>query len=69
MQVHAPEELTALSSRLLRAQTDCERARLRGDEERLWHFRLRLAAITLERDRLIKQLGEKMSRQTARLGR
>jgi len=69
MQVHVPEDLTSLSSRFFRAQTEYERARLQGDEERLSHSRLRLVAITSERDNLIKQLGEKMSRQTARLGR
>lgn len=67
MQVHAQKDLTSLSSRFLRAQMDYERARLQGDDERLWHCRLRLAAISSERDHLIEQLGEKMSRQ--RLGR
>jgi hypothetical protein len=67
MQVHAQKDFASLSSKFLRAQTDYERARLQGDDERLWHSRLRLAAITSERDHLIEQLGGKMSRQ--RLGR
>jgi len=69
MQIDAQKDFASLSSRFLRAQTDYERARSQGDDERLLHSRLRLAAITSERDRLIRQLGEIMSAQTTRLGR
>jgi hypothetical protein len=61
MQSTAREELDLLAIKLRRAETDYERARSRGDAERVWRSQLQMDAITSERDRLIKQLGTQMS--------
>ena len=61
MQSIAREELDLLAIKLRRAETDYERARSRGDAERIWRSQLQIDAITSERDRLIRQLGAQMS--------
>jgi hypothetical protein len=61
MQSTAREELDLLAIKLRRAQTDHERARSRGDAERVWRSQIQMSAITSERDRLIRQLGEQIS--------
>jgi hypothetical protein len=65
MQFIAREDLDLLAIKLRRAQTDYERARSRGDAERIWRSQMQMSAITSERDRLIRQLGEQMSGKTA----
>jgi len=65
MQAAVREELDLLAIKLRRAQTDHERARSRGDAERVWRSQMQMSAITSERDRLIKQLGERMFGQAA----
>ena len=61
MQSIAREQLDLLAIKLRRAQTDHERARARGDGERVWRSQMQMSAITSERDRLIRQLGEQLS--------
>jgi len=61
MQSTAREELDLLAIKLRRAETDYERARSRGDAERVWRSQLQMDAITSERDRLIRRLGAQMS--------
>ena len=61
MQAAVREELDLLAIKLRRAETDYERARSRGDAERVWRSQLQMDAITSERDRLIRQLGAQMS--------
>jgi hypothetical protein len=52
MHARALENLDLLSTKLRRAQTDYERARSRGDVERIYQFRLQMNAIVAERARL-----------------
>ncbi len=61
MQSAAREELDLLAIKLRQAETDYERARSRGDAERVWRSQMQMSAITSERDRLIRQLGAQMS--------
>ncbi len=53
MQSAAREDLDLLAIKLRRAQTDYERARSRGDAERVWRSQLQMNAITSERNHLI----------------
>ena len=69
MQAAVREELDLLAIKLRRAQTDHERARSRGDAERVWRSQMQMSAITSERDRLIMQLSNKMSGRSAPPGR
>jgi hypothetical protein len=52
MHTRALEDLDLLSTKLRRVQTDYERARSRGDVERIYQFRLQMNAIVAERARL-----------------
>lgn len=52
----AQKDLDLLSVKLRRIRTDYERARSRGDAERIHQFRLQLSAIVAERDRIVKRL-------------
>ena len=61
MQSSAREELDLLAIKLHQAQTDYERARSRGDAERVWRSQMQISAISSERNRVIKKLGEQMS--------
>jgi hypothetical protein len=61
MHAHIRDNLDLLSSQLFRAQTAYERARSRGDAERVDHARLQLSAIIAERDRLMKAAPEPIS--------
>lgn len=54
--VRAQKDLDFLSLKLRRVRTDYERARLRGDAERVDQYRLQLSAISAERDRLVRRL-------------
>jgi hypothetical protein len=65
MQSAAREDLDLLAIKLRRAQTDYERARSRSDAERVWRSQMQMSAITSERDRLIRRLGEQMSGEAA----
>ena len=65
MQFTAREALDLLAIKLRRVQTDYERARSRGDAERVSHSQMKMSAITSERDRLIRQLGEQVSGKAA----
>jgi hypothetical protein len=65
MQFTVREDLDLLAIKLRRAQTDFERARSRGDAERVWRSQMQMSAITSERDRLIRQLGAQMSGKAA----
>lgn len=56
MHARAREDLDLLSTRLRRIQADYERARSRGDTERVYQFRLQMNAIVAERDRLLEHL-------------
>ena len=56
MNARAQNDLEFLSTKLGRVRTDYERARSRGDAERICQFRLQLSAIVAERDRLMKRL-------------
>jgi len=69
MQIRAREDLELLAIKLRRAQTDYERARSRGDAERVRHAQAKMSAIASERDRLIMQLSIKMSGRSAPPGR
>jgi hypothetical protein len=63
-------DLAALGSKLSRAQRDYERARARGDEERVNDFKLQVNAIATELNRLRKYLSTRQPttarRQTGR---
>jgi len=61
MQKQARDDLYLLSIKLRRAQADYDRARFRGDAERIRSSQIQLSAITSERDLLIRRLNEKMS--------
>jgi len=52
MHARALEHLDLLATKLRRAQTDYERARSRGDAERVDQFRLQMNAIAAERARI-----------------
>jgi hypothetical protein len=52
MHARALEDLDLLSTKLRRVQTDYERARSRGDVERIYQFRLQMNAIVAARARL-----------------
>jgi|HubBroStandDraft_1064217.scaffolds.fasta_scaffold641850_1 hypothetical protein len=56
MYAHPPKDLDLLSVKLRRVQAEYERARSRGDAERIHRFRLQMGAIVAERDRLIRHL-------------
>jgi hypothetical protein len=56
MYAHPPKDLDLLSVKLRHVQADYERARSRGDAERIHQFRLQMGAIVAERDRLIRHL-------------
>lgn len=51
-------DLDLLSSRLRRAERDYEFARSRGDGELISRSKLRISAITAERDRLVQRLSQ-----------
>lgn len=57
----AQEEFKRLSMRLRHVQTDYERARLRGDAERVQRARLQMRAITAEREQLIRHMSQSAS--------
>jgi len=56
MYVRIRNDLEFLASRLFRAQREYERARARGDVERINQSRVKLSAIMAERDRLLGTL-------------
>ena len=58
MHAHVRENLEALFQKLNRVQTEYDWARARGDAERVSKCRLQLDAITVERDRIIKNVSE-----------
>ena len=53
MHAHVLKELDSLSIKLRRVQLEYERARFRGDADRICQFRLQMSAIVAERDRLL----------------
>jgi hypothetical protein len=56
MHPHAQRDFDLLSAKFCRVQADYERARSRGDVERIYQFRIQMGAITAERDRLMRHL-------------
>ena len=70
MHAHFLKELDSLSMKLHRVQTEYERARFRGDADRIYQFRLQMSAIVAERDRLMGQQSHRDASGYARpLGR
>jgi hypothetical protein len=58
MHAQSKRELDLLSTRLSQVQRDYERARSRGDAERVYRFRLQISAMMTERDRLVRNLSK-----------
>ena len=58
MYAQPPKELETLSARLLRVQTEYQRALSRGDAERIDRCRLQIRALAAERDGLLQRLAK-----------